>query len=354
MTTTNRNVQLNKNKQDKYILDIGWLLLLHDLNLSPKDVLQKSKLPLGLANEKTLVLTIEEYYRLWDTIITMSDDDCFILNVINNISPDMFSPAIYAALCSPNLSIALSRLQQYKPIIGPMCLDISQDKQHHTAVSLSGLPLEKPLTLTLSLFELLFIVHLARLGTRESIKPIKVELAHDVTGISNITPYEDYFGVSISSGKANRIIFDESTMQLPFLTNNDAIWKILQPDLSKRIAEYAKSCTFKLQLRSYLLDVVASGQITITHVAKEFAMSSRTLQRKLKEEETNFQNELSWVRENLAYSYLNNTELSSAEISFLLGYNDKSSFFRAFSQWTGKTPDTYRRLKIDNTSKLIH
>jgi len=36
------------------------------------------------------------------------------------------------------------------------------------------------------------------------------------------------------------------------------------------------------------------------------------------------------------------TEFSSAEISFLLGYEDPNSFIRAFHGWTGATPERLR------------
>ena len=50
------------------------------------------------------------------------------------------------------------------------------------------------------------------------------------------------------------------------------------------------------------------------------------------------------LRAELANHYLANTSYSSAEISFLLGYSEPSSFFRAFHIWTGKTPEVVRKM----------
>ena len=36
-------------------------------------------------------------------------------------------------------------------------------------------------------------------------------------------------------------------------------------------------------------------------------------------------------------------KLNGGEISFLLGFDDPNSFFRAFHNWTGKTPEGFRR-----------
>ena len=76
--------------------------------------------------------------------------------------------------------------------------------------------------------------------------------------------------------------------------------------------------------------------------AARLAVSQRTLQRRLQEEGSSFQHELNALREDLARHYLTNPRYSSAEIAFLLGYDDPNSFIRAFHGWTGSTPDRVR------------
>ena len=66
-------------------------------------------------------------------------------------------------------------------------------------------------------------------------------------------------------------------------------------------------------------------------------LTSRSLQRRLKDEGTAFQTLREDVRRELAQRYLSDG-LSIAEISFLLGFSEPSAFFRAFKRWTGKTP----------------
>lgn len=75
-------------------------------------------------------------------------------------------------------------------------------------------------------------------------------------------------------------------------------------------------------------------------------MSKRTLQRRLREEDTTFLEVLSSTRLQLANHYLANTPLSFVEISFLLGFGDPNSFYRAFHEWTGKTPQRVRRARL--------
>jgi AraC-like DNA-binding protein len=51
---------------------------------------------------------------------------------------------------------------------------------------------------------------------------------------------------------------------------------------------------------------------------------------------------LNRTREELARHYLGSSALTGAEISFLLGFEDPNSFFRAFHSWTGETPERVR------------
>ena len=77
-------------------------------------------------------------------------------------------------------------------------------------------------------------------------------------------------------------------------------------------------------------------------VASRLAMSNRTLHRRLQGEDTTFQRVLNSTREALARHYLSDPRLTAGEISFLLGYEEPSSFYRAFHSWTGDTPERVR------------
>lgn len=77
-------------------------------------------------------------------------------------------------------------------------------------------------------------------------------------------------------------------------------------------------------------------------VARDLAMSSRTLQRSLKDEGTSFAALVDEVRRRLATSHLASREGTAAEVAFLLGFSDPSAFTRAFRRWTGDTPGAWR------------
>lgn len=100
--------------------------------------------------------------------------------------------------------------------------------------------------------------------------------------------------------------------------------------------------TVSARIRSALVELLPSGECSIDDVCRVLGMSRRSLQRKLKEEGTSFQQQLNHTRELLTINYLRNTKLSSEDIAYLLGYQDLNSFYRAFSLWTGKSITEYK------------
>ena len=81
-------------------------------------------------------------------------------------------------------------------------------------------------------------------------------------------------------------------------------------------------------------------------VARKLVLSKRTLQRRIEAEGTSYQRILKETREALARHYLQKTELPAAEISFLLGFDEPNSFYRAFRTWSGTTPESVRHARM--------
>lgn len=322
----------------KFVVDFGWQVLLKDLGLSEQDLLRHARLPLDLFAQKAPTLSTEEYFRLWGSLEHLFDELTFPLKLGQAISVEAFSPPIFACSCSDNLNAALKRLAQFKPLIGPMTLavDVSANQ---TSVTLGGLRGETPVPPSLIAAELVFLVHLARLATRERIEPI---VAHTHVTLPGAMAYEAFFGVPVIKGDVDGLTFSAEDATRPFLTANDKMWSFFEPELRKRMADLNPKSSCRERVRACLLETMAGGHCTMADVADRLAVSQRTLQRRLQDEGTSFQNELNGLREELARHYLTHSRHSNTEIAFLLGYDDPNSFIRAFHLWTGQTPETLR------------
>ncbi len=324
---------------NKYILDTGWQVLIKDMNISAQDILLRARLPLDLFSRKSLAVTEEEYFRLFEAVAyIMRDEPLFPLRVGQAITVETFSPPIFACFCSDNLNIASKRLAHYEPLIAPLKFDITQSK-HQTMIAIRPLAGETAPPDILMLIKLVWWVQLTRIATREHLIP---QAIYTTVDIPHKEHYEDYFGTGIIEANFNGIAFSAEDANRPFLTASNDMWSIFEPQLNKRMQDLNTGSSFRERVRACLMEILASGQYSMADVASKLALSSRTLQRRLREEGTTFQKELDDLREELARNYLAKSDYSSGQIAFLLGYEEPNSFFRAFRSWTGQTPEAIR------------
>ena len=80
----------------------------------------------------------------------------------------------------------------------------------------------------------------------------------------------------------------------------------------------------------------------LSQMASELKMSRRTLQRKLKEENTCYLSLQDSARLDLTICFLAAGK-SVEEISDSLGFANRRCFTRAFKRWTGNSPRTYKK-----------
>jgi len=320
-------------------VEAGWRTLLKDLGVKPADVMRRAGLPENLLTHAQAGLSTADYFSFWRSLEAAVGDPLFPLRLVDAITAEIFSPPMFAALCSPNLRLATQRLSHYKRLVAPMALDVSVDKRGSLSLSPRWLDARAAPPLAVVASELAFFVRLAQLATREPIRAVQVTMP---TLPDPLPAYEHYFGTAIRKGKAPSISFSAANAELTFLTANDAIWQVFEPDLRRRLTELDETASTSERVRDLLLESLPSGQTSMDAVAGRLAMSKRTLQRRLGEDGVTFQTLVNQTREALARHYLSQTTVSYGEISFLLGFADPNSFFRAFHDWTGVTPDGLR------------
>ncbi len=317
----------------------AWRLLLKDLGVDERVVLRQAGLPEDLLSRTEAVMRTDEYFRLWESIEAEVDDPLFPIRLSEVIRAEHFMPALFAALCSPNFLTAIKRLSKYKRLCAPMRLDIEETRD---SVTVRPVWLDTSATPPRSLvaMELVFKLRLLRIATREEkIRPLRVSTP---VPPQPAEAYEDFFGVRVRRSDDHMIRFSMGDALRPFLTANEGMWNTFEPELRRRLAQLDEDAAVAERVRAALLEGLPSGRTSADDVAGQLAMSKRTLQRRLRSEDTSFNDVLQNTREDLARHYLTHTVVSSTEIAFLLGFEEPTSFYRAFSDWTGTTPEAVR------------
>ena len=319
-----------------YSVSQAWGLVLHDLGVDPERVLRRARQPLDLFARGPVRVEPEAYHALW-LALAAETEGCLPLRFARVLRIEAFDPALFAAVCSADLHAAVLRIGEFKPLVGPMRLEVDATEDALSLRVVWPAGLEPPAVLGFS--ELLFWVALARLCTRHPLRP----LAFTAPVLPHLrSEYQDYLGVQPTLGPDWGVTFTRADAQRPFLTMNEGMWAFFEPGLRERLARLQQDATVSERVKAALLELLPQGSGSADAVARSLAVSRRTLQRRLKDEGQSFQRILSQTRESLARHYLTQSQLPSAEISFLLGYEDPNSFIRAFHTWTGTTPEAHR------------
>ncbi len=324
-----------------FYLDIGWQALLKDLGLRPEHVLRRAGLPEDLFSRHAPRLTTDEYFRLWRSMEAEAGDAMFPLRIVETVSAELFSPPLFAALCSTNLMQAVQRLSRYKQLVAPMSLEVDVGKAGELTVSPRWQSVQTDVPYSLQVAEIAFFLRLARLATREPVKAFRVALP-ELPPSDYTRRYESFFGAPVRHGTSPSITFTAADALRPFLTVNEGMWRVFEPDLRRRLSELDASATTAERVRAVLLELLPGNAATIEKTAERLGLSKRTLQRRLECEGENFRALVNATRENLGRHYLENTTMSGEEIAFLLGFEDPNSFYRAFQDWTGQTAGSVR------------
>jgi AraC-like DNA-binding protein len=95
------------------------------------------------------------------------------------------------------------------------------------------------------------------------------------------------------------------------------------------------------QVTKIILARLDDRSLSVEKVAREMAVSVRTLQMRLDEEGVAFSDLLQEIRERLAKQYLREN-YTVEQITYLLGFSEPSVFRKAFKKWSGVTPKEFR------------
>ncbi|HEX6347553.1 AraC family transcriptional regulator ligand-binding domain-containing protein [Umezawaea sp.] len=326
---------------DRFALDTTAGALLHDLGISLPNVLRRAGQPADLLAHGPVTLESRDYFAFWEALEAEADSPDLVVRIGRSLSPEVFNPPMFAALCSRDLDTAARRLAGYKALIGPLRLDVTTGGTDLTLTCLWPDGHTPPPVLVIA--ELVFWVAMARIGTRHDVRPLRLTVP-DVP--DDTRPFLDYLGIDVEQAPRPAITFAADDAHRPFLTANELMWQYFEPELRKRLSEVNRDASTTDRVRAALLELLPTGQGTMQGVARSLAVSTRTLQRRLLRERTTFQAVLTDTRTTLAHRYLRDDDLTTEQISFLLGYDDPKSFYRAYRSWTGSTPARTRAERV--------
>jgi AraC-like DNA-binding protein len=186
------------------------------------------------------------------------------------------------------------------------------------------------------------LVSRIRMRIRPTLAVARVELQQPEP--ANPAAWGELFAAPVLFGaSADRLCFTDDEWHAPMHTADSHLAGVLEEHarlMTQRLPQ--ATAGFSADVHDALTAALPEGG-SAEAVARALHMSVRTLQRKLVAAGTTFRELADAVRMQLAAEQLADATVSTAEVAFLLGFSDQTSFNRAFRRWTGQSPGRWRR-----------
>lgn len=154
--------------------------------------------------------------------------------------------------------------------------------------------------------------------------------------------HEALFGCRLEFGAScTEIVFDDAALDLTLRHANAAYCDIFQKQVERALARLPPRTRVSAAAREAARFALTAGQCNLAATARALGIGTRTLQRRLRAEDTSFHALVDSLRRELALAYLDQ-QVAIQEIASLLGYADVTAFQHAFRRWTGETPKLVR------------
>lgn len=246
-------------------------------------------------------------------------------------------------VCCPDLLTALQTLARYHALVTDMVqIEMVMDEEKTECCLVSPPEVVPRAPLFMESVTLWLVQRLSALAGA-LVRPEIVRFRHAVGG--NPQALADALGCPVVyQAKEDGLTFARRTLAHPIPLADASLHRQLEPLLGQLLHDLAPARPWTEQTTRLIGSLLFSGRKPLlADAARALALSPRSLQMKLAEEESMFWELVERVRKELALQTLQDPANSLADTAFLLGFADQSSFTHAFKRWTGQTPAEYRR-----------
>ena len=187
------------------------------------------------------------------------------------------------------------------------------------------------------------VVSLLRQVAKSEVSPLTVSFTHPRPAATEA--HGRYFGSSLSFGaKHNALLLSHELLETKSALGDEGLSRFLLTHLDSDLQKRQESRSLETQIQQVVADALSDGVPKLAQVAQRLGTSERTLHRRLAERDRTYQALVDETRRNVAESLLRHTDYPLADVAFLSGFSEQSSFQRAFKRWLQQTPATFRQV----------
>lgn len=156
--------------------------------------------------------------------------------------------------------------------------------------------------------------------------------------------YEDFLGAPLVCGAEHaQLRLDPASLTAPVVTADQELATYFERVLRRAAGTAEGEPRLLAEVRKSVRVRLFQGAPTAAAVAQSLGLGQRTFQRRLAELGRSFAEIVEDTRRMMAEDLLADPGISLAEVAYLLGYTETTSFHRAFRRWHGTTPAAFRK-----------
>lgn len=305
----------------------------------PSQILEIAALPEQEFTKPGARFPASHYPQILDRLAEISDNPLIALSLGEATQPRMLGSIGFLMSTSPTLEQAYQRLIDYLPLLFEGAVLQMEQGVEETELTLE---LNDNAPHVVEYF-LACLINWPRWLTGHQIPARYVRLT--LPEPDNTQPYQQFFAAEVEFGAArNQLSLGSEYMNLACVDANSEMHHLHREFADSLLSKAALQNALTAQTRNLIRQQLAEGGGTVRReqIAASVGLSLRTLQRKLGQQGSNFQEIYDQTRREVCLQLIQRGQLSFGEISFQLGFSNQSAFQKAFKRWMGVAPSEYR------------
>ena len=294
----------------------------------------------------------DQLSHLWNVITRESGDDAIALAASDRPRPAMLDLLTYTMMTAPTLEAALQRFIRYIRVISDATsFTLEPDPGRGAWLRMSVAAGDVTVPRQRCEFILVTVLNIVRWISDRPITPLAIELAYEEPG-STLAHARAFGGPLQFKAAANGLLIRAADLASALPAANSTL-SALHERCAIDFLDRMDEANLTSRVRELIIRALPDGDPPRSAAAAALCISERTLQRRLQDEGTSYQDLVDETRRALARGYLAREQMALAQIAFMLGFADQSAFCRAFQRWFKVSPSQYRKLGMHGTESTV-
>lgn len=319
--------------------------MIDDSGVSRLELLRAANIDLDVLEATDARLTRVECYRLCELAMDSTGDPALGIHWAQTLSARSFTPLSALIEHAPTLRQAFDSLSQFHRLVSDQLGFDVMETGDKVTMRCARMPGE-------SLRANIFVSEMQVSGMFRVIRSFgidarKLNVSFAYAAPPHLSEYARVFdGVARFEQPFTGISFERALMHAASPQGNADVHLALRSVAERRMLRLMHRSTYADRVSELLVERGAGASTDMKSVARQLAMSVRSLRRRLSAEGRTYKSVESDARAILAKRLLLSNRGPIKQVAYDLGFADATAFHRAFKRRTGMTPRVYRAQQL--------